>query len=45
MLWLASDNKGWPTRTNDNTATVAVDNSTTCINLVDQAAIHASPRA
>ncbi|RLK24730.1 VWA domain containing CoxE-like protein [Micromonospora sp. M71_S20] len=45
VLWLAPDNKGWPSRVYDNTTTVTVDDPTTCMNLIGQAAIDALTRA
>ncbi len=45
VLWLAPDNKGWPPRVYDNTTTITVDDPTTCINLIGQAAIDALTRA
>ncbi|WP_371409323.1 VWA domain-containing protein [Micromonospora zamorensis] len=45
ILWLAPDNKGWPPRVYDNTTTITVDDPTTCINLIGQAAIEALTRA
>ena len=45
VLWLAPDNKGWPSRVYDHTTTITVNDPTTCINLIGQAAIEALTRA
>ncbi|MEU9509302.1 VWA domain-containing protein [Micromonospora sp. NPDC048170] len=44
VLWLAPDNKGWPSRVYDNTTTITVDDPTTCVNLIGEAAIDALSR-
>ncbi|MDG4795019.1 VWA domain-containing protein [Micromonospora sp. WMMD1082] len=45
ILWLAPDNKHWSSKVYDNTTTITVDDPTTCINLIGQAAIEALTRA
>ncbi|MFG1952463.1 VWA domain-containing protein [Micromonospora sp. NPDC048830] len=45
VLWLAPDNKSWPPRVYDHTTTITVDDPTTCINLIGQAAIDALSKA
>lgn len=45
VLWLAPDHKSWPAKVYDNTTTVTVDDPTTCVNLIGQAAIDALTRA
>jgi hypothetical protein len=45
VLWLAPANKSWPSGVYDHTTTIAVDDPTTCINLIGYAAIDALTRA
>jgi hypothetical protein len=45
VLWLAPDNKSYPHRSYDHTTIITVDDPTTCINLIGQAAIEALTRA
>ncbi|MEV0392143.1 VWA domain-containing protein [Polymorphospora rubra] len=45
VLWLAPANDRWPARAYDHTTIVTVDDPTTCINLIGQAAIDALANA